>query len=85
MANMTILEPFQNSVQYKCGTLSKAMYLILLNAFFFCQVPPGLTICKSELGDIAGGFLRLINYNKSVFGDFYNQIIENHCIFQVEA
>jgi len=49
------------------------------------QVPPGLTICKSELGDIAGGFLRLINYNKSVFGDFYNQIIENHCIFQVEA
>merc|ERR1711981_781723 len=49
------------------------------------QVPPGLTICKSELGDIAGGFLRLINYNKSVFGEFYNQIIENHCIFQVEA
>ena len=49
------------------------------------QVPPGLTICKSELGDIAGAFLRLINYNKSVFGDFYNQIIENHCIFQVEA
>merc|ERR1719350_1164522 len=49
------------------------------------QVPPGLTICKSELGDIAGGFLRLVNYNKSVFGEFYNQIIENHCIFQVEA
>ena len=61
------------------------MYLILLIALFFCQVPPGLTICKSELGDIAGGFLRLINYNKSVFGEFYNQIIENHCIFQVEA
>ena len=49
------------------------------------QVPPGLTICKSELGDNAGGFLRLINYNKRVFGDFYNHIIENHCIFQVEA
>merc|ERR1712013_640647 len=49
------------------------------------QAPPGLTICKSELGDIAGGFLRLVNYNKSVFGEFYNQIIENHCIFQVES
>jgi len=49
------------------------------------QVPPGLTICKSDLGDIAGGFVRLINYNKSVFGDVYNEIIENHCLFQVEA
>jgi len=49
------------------------------------QVPPGLTICKNDLGDIAGGFLRLVNYNKSVFGDYYNEIIENHCIFHVEA
>jgi len=49
------------------------------------QVPPGLTICKSELGDIAGHFVRLVNYNKSVFGEFYNEIIENHCIFKVEA
>jgi len=49
------------------------------------QVPPGLTICKSELGDIAGTFVRLVNYNKSVFGEHYNDIIDNHCLFQVEA
>jgi len=49
------------------------------------QVPPGLTICKSELGDIAGTFVRLVNYNKSVFGEHYNEIIDNHCLFQVEA
>lgn len=49
------------------------------------QVPPGLTMCKAELGDIAGGFVRLVNYNKSVFGEFYNEIIENHVIFKVEA
>jgi hypothetical protein len=49
------------------------------------QVPPGLTICKNDLGDIAGQFVRLVNYNKSVFGEFYNDIIENHCIFTVEA
>lgn len=49
------------------------------------QVPPGLTICKNDLGDIAGHFVRLVNYNKNVFGEFYNEIIENHCIFKVEA
>jgi len=49
------------------------------------QVPPGLTMCKAELGDIAGGFLRLVNYNKSVFGEFYDDIIDNHVIFRVEA
>lgn len=49
------------------------------------QVPPGLTICKNDLGDIAGQYVRLVNYNKSVFGEFYNEIVENHCIFTVEA
>merc|ERR1712038_1636992 len=28
------------------------------------QVPPGLTICKNDLGAIAGQFLKLVNYNK---------------------
>merc|ERR1712168_957957 len=46
------------------------------------QVPPGLTICKSDLGDIAGQFVRLVNYNKNVFGEFYNDIIANHVLFR---
>jgi len=49
------------------------------------QIPPGLTICKNDLGAIAGQFLKLVNYNKDVFGEFYNEIIENHCLFKVEA
>merc|ERR1711902_76634 len=49
------------------------------------QVPPGLTICKNDLGAIAGQFLKLVNYNRDVFGEFYNSIIENHCLFKVEA
>merc|ERR1719225_1290687 len=49
------------------------------------QVPPGLTICKNDLGTIAGQFLKLVNYNKEVFGEFYNDIIENHCLFKVDA
>jgi len=48
------------------------------------QVPPGLTVCKDDLGMIAGQFIRLVNYNKNVFGDHYNRIIENHCLFKVE-
>lgn len=49
------------------------------------QVPPGLSICQKDLGDIAGQFVRLVNYNKSVFGDYYNNIIANHCLFKVES
>lgn len=52
---------------------------------FLPQVPPGLTICKNDLGAIAGQFLKLVNYNRDVFGEFYNEIIENHCLFKVEA
>merc|ERR1719481_1710051 len=48
------------------------------------QVPPGLTVFKDELGAIAGQFIRLVNYNKNVFGEHYNNIIENHCLFKVE-
>jgi hypothetical protein len=49
------------------------------------QVPPGLSICQKDLADIAGQFVRLVNYNKSVFGEFYSDIVENHCLFKVEA
>jgi len=49
------------------------------------QVPPGLSICQKDLANIAGQFVRLVNYNKSVFGEFYNEVIENHVLFQVES
>eukprot|EP00095_Tigriopus_kingsejongensis_P012430 maker-scaffold924_size80766-snap-gene-0.15 protein:Tk12430 transcript:maker-scaffold924_size80766-snap-gene-0.15-mRNA-1 annotation:"t-complex protein 11-like protein 1-like" len=45
------------------------------------QVPPGLTLCQRELGAIAGNFVRLVNYNRAVFGEFYAEIIENHVLF----
>merc|ERR1712037_437696 len=35
------------------------------------QVPPGLTLCQRELAQIAGNFVRLVNYNRAVFGEFY--------------
>lgn len=46
------------------------------------QVPPGLTLCQKELGSIAGQFVRLVNYNKQVFGEIYTEIINNHCLFR---
>ena len=45
------------------------------------QVPPALTICQKELGAIAGGFVRLVSYNRAVFNEFYQEIIENHVLF----
>ena len=48
------------------------------------QVPPGLTLCQKELAQIAGSFVRLVTYNRSVFGDIYGQIIENHVLFKTE-
>ncbi|QQP31699.1 Uncharacterized protein FKW44_025383, partial [Caligus rogercresseyi] len=37
-----------------------------------------------ELGMIAGGFVQLISYNRSVFGDTYVDLIENHVLFREE-
>ena len=49
------------------------------------QVPPGLTLCQRELAQIAGNFVRLVNYNRAVFGEFYTEIIENHVLFKTAA
>ena len=46
------------------------------------QIPPGLTLCQKELAQIAGAFVRLVTYNRSVFGEIYTEIIENHVLFQ---
>ena len=47
------------------------------------QIPPGLTLCQKELAQIAGAFVRLVTYNRSVFGEIYSEIIENHVLFKV--
>jgi len=48
------------------------------------QIPPGLTLCQKELAQIAGGFVRLVSYNRAVFGEFYDELIENHVLFPTE-
>jgi len=48
------------------------------------QIPPGLTLCQRELAQIAGGFVRLVSYNRAVFGEFYDELIENHVLFSTE-
>jgi len=48
------------------------------------QIPPGLTLCQKELAQTAGNFVRLITYNRSVFGDIYTEVIENHVLFKAE-
>ena len=45
------------------------------------QIPPGLTLCQRDLANIAGNFVRLVNYNRAVFGDVYTDIIQNHVLF----
>jgi len=45
------------------------------------QVPPGLTLCQKDLAQISSQFVRLVNYNKQVFGEHYADIINNHCLF----
>nr|XP_022291172.1 T-complex protein 11-like protein 1 [Crassostrea virginica]XP_022291173.1 T-complex protein 11-like protein 1 [Crassostrea virginica] len=39
------------------------------------KVPPGFSAVESELSQLCGKFLRLISYNRSVFGSFYTDII----------
>lgn len=46
------------------------------------QIPPGLTLCQRELAQIAGNFVRLVNYNRAVFGGYYTDIIENDVLFK---
>lgn len=39
------------------------------------QVPAGLTAIKPELAMLAAKFISLVNYNKTVYGPFYADII----------
>ncbi|XP_076231625.1 T-complex protein 11-like protein 1 isoform X2 [Calliopsis andreniformis] len=44
------------------------------------QVPPGLSSLQKELTTIAARFLSLISHNRSVFGDYYQEIVTNALI-----
>lgn len=39
------------------------------------QVPAGLTAIKPELASLGAKFVSLVNYNKTVYGPFYADII----------
>lgn len=40
------------------------------------QIPTGLSILKDELLAITGEFLRFVSFNRSVFNDYYDKIID---------
>lgn len=44
------------------------------------QVPPGLSSLQEELTAIAAQFVILISHNRSVFGEYYQEIIRNALI-----
>ena len=39
------------------------------------QIPSGLSVLQEELLSITGQFMRLVNHNRSVFGEYYVQMI----------
>ena len=41
----------------------------------------GFQVCQKELAQIAGGFVRLVSYNRAVFDEFYDEILVNHVMF----
>ena len=66
------------SITTNLAQKSGAVFNLHSNSYFF----PGLTLCQKELAQIAGAFVRLVTYNRSVFGEIYTEIIENHVLFQ---
>jgi hypothetical protein len=42
------------------------------------QVPVGFSALKSELGTLAGDFNNLVWYNRSVFSEWYANILDLH-------
>ncbi|MPC60900.1 T-complex protein 11-like protein 1 [Portunus trituberculatus] len=42
------------------------------------QIPPGLSTLQEELAHICGTFLRLVAHNRSVFGEYYVDILTDH-------
>lgn len=60
--------------------MSKRMTSFIQQALFSrltepLKVPVGMSVMEQELSEICGQFLRLISHNRSVFGNFYADII----------
>jgi len=41
------------------------------------KLPQGMSLMEKELLENTGTFLRLVTFNKNVFGNYYGEIIEN--------
>jgi hypothetical protein len=41
------------------------------------QVPPGLSSLQEELAAVAARFVILVSHNRSVFGEYYQDIVAN--------
>ena len=41
------------------------------------KLPQGMSAVEKELLEITGQFLRLVTFNKNVFGAYYGEIIDN--------
>jgi hypothetical protein len=41
------------------------------------KLPQGMSLMEKELLENTGTFLRLVTFNKNVFGNYYGQIIED--------
>lgn len=41
-------------------------------------MPPGLSTLQEELAHICGTLLRLVTHNRSVFGEYYVDILTDH-------
>jgi hypothetical protein len=42
------------------------------------QIPIGLNVLQDELMELAGCFVKVVSFNRSVFGDQYAEIVEQH-------
>lgn len=42
------------------------------------QMPPGLSTLQEELAHICGTLLRLVSHNRSVFGEYYVDILTDY-------
>ena len=42
------------------------------------RVPKGCSAVQQDLAQVFGNFLRLTSHNRSVFGEYYTNIIERH-------
>lgn len=40
------------------------------------KLPQGMSLMEKDLMEITGQFLRLVTFNKNVFGNYYGEIIQ---------